>query len=229
MWDLFDDVFCTFARTSKKVASLSREGTDVYCPLLRPTRWLFVLRFIRPFALVVEQLTLVCMEKNTFVAMLRFFVRNFSISMSFVFLFFQTPGLRRSSFRWVKAETSLWQLCWSVSWEFRVATRILGFWFSTSLTHCESYRALNKKSMVIPMDLRSKTWLDDWMVGRKYKKQSQSLWFQRLDFKLCAYFAFSKPFYPDCLFQIHPCTVGKLRTAAQDLSWTVLILTWEAR
>ena len=35
------------------------------------------------------------------------FVRNFSISMSFGFLFFQAPGLRRSSFRWVKAETSL--------------------------------------------------------------------------------------------------------------------------
>lgn len=140
------------------------------------------------------------------------FVRNFSIFMSFGFLFFQAPGLRRSSFRWVKAETSLWPLCWSVSWVFRVATRFLGFRFSTSLTHCESYRARKRWKPLEQQKVHGDSngfevknifgWLDGW---KKIEKNNPRVYDSKgLNFKLCAYLVFSGPFYPDCLFQIHP-------------------------
>ncbi len=158
----------------------------MYCLLLRPTRWSSMSTFIEPFRFGGRAVDPSLHEKrNTFFAMLRFFVvRKISISLSWtVFLFLPAPGLRRSSFRWVKAETSLWRLCWRFAeifaWKFRVATRFVGFRFSTeakgSLTCVESW---SSKRMITSWATKSpwwffygfevkSPWLDDWMVGRK--------------------------------------------------------------
>lgn len=173
MWDLSGVFVCTFARTSKK-GSFFVKGTDVYCPLLRPTRWFSVSRFIQPFALVVEQLTLLCMKKNTFVAMLRFLSGIFPFSCRLDFCFF-----KRQVYAEVRSDGSKQKLHFdhfagAFLGCFVLQLDSLGFgfprhWHIVSHTELEKDENLlsNKKSMVIPMDLRSKTYLDDWMVGRK--------------------------------------------------------------